>query len=82
VLAYSSTTDLTALLIFLGWIVFIGVAIWAVIRISRNRSLGRGAKALLFVSLVLFPPLGLGVCLVSIYVTEYRRRPAADSGSA
>jgi hypothetical protein len=73
---YSSGDGVRTILIFLGWIVFLGGGIWLLINLFRSRNLPNWAKGILLVVVVIFPPLGIGVCLVVWFVMRSRSRTA------
>jgi hypothetical protein len=77
---------LLVLLVFVGWLAFIGVAIGLVIQLLRNRNFfpedrGRriGVTGLLAVLAVFAPLLGMPVLLVVWFVTRSREpAPSTD----
>jgi len=77
--AYTIGQALFTLAVFLGWVVFLGVGIWLLVRLFRNKNFIAGNRGLriavkvLLVVLTLFVPLlGVVVLFVIWYSTRSR----------
>ena len=73
---YSSGDAVRTVLVFLAWIAILGVGIWLLISLFRNRDLALWVKLGLVVIVVILPPLGLGMGIVVWVSTKSRSRAA------
>ena len=82
--AYTARDAILTVVIFFAWVAFLGVAIWLLIGLFRNKNFISGnralrivVKVLLVVFAVFVPLLGVPVLFVIWYSTRSRQAPAA-----